>query len=162
MFLREALCRDAQIEEEIARLYADLASRHDCNTEIARRWAEMARREGRRARVLRAIVAAQSVADDDGPFLVHVPLQLAGLHKVVENAQREAGDAITAITAVQLAEKIEAADRGGIYQGLLELGRPEVVRLLRLLDNQVLPSCSDRAHLSKLRDAAVAVAPAAP
>ncbi len=156
MFLREALCRDAELEDEIAGLYADLAARHAANRELAGRWTEMARRERRRARVLQAIVAAQSVAGDDGPFLVHVPLQLAGLRKVVEDAQRDASDNISPLPAVELVERIEAADRSAIYQSLLELGRPEVVRLLRMLDNHALPSCSDRANLTKLRDAAMA------
>ncbi|MBI5504074.1 MAG: hypothetical protein HY899_04690 [Deltaproteobacteria bacterium] len=156
MFLREALCRDAELEEDIANLYAGLAARHASSRELAGRWTEMARRERRRARVLQAIVAAQGVAGDDGPFLVHVPLQLAGLRKVVEDARRDAGDSIAPLPAVELVERIEAADRGAIYQSLLELGRPEVVRLLRMLDNHVLPSCSDSANLMKLRDAAVA------
>lgn len=158
MFLREALCRDAEIEEAIADLYADLADRHAFNSDLALRWRDLARRERRRARVLHAIVAVQAIAEDDGPFLVHVPLQLARLRRAVEDARRDAIDAIEPIPAVELAERIEAAERGTIYQSLLELGRPEVVRLLRLLDSQSLPSCNDRVSLAKLHDAAQALA----
>lgn|GEM_PF-1909534 len=158
MFMREAICRDAEIEEAIANLYAQIASRHESGTELARGWSEMARRERRRARVLQAIVAAQGVADDDGPFLVNVPLQLAQLRKVVEDAYRAANDCVAPLPAVELAQMIEAADHGSIYRGLLELGRTQIVRLLRVLDHHVLPSCSDRINLAKLRDAAVAAA----
>jgi len=161
MFLREALCRDAEIQEDIANLYANLASRYASDAALTSRLKEMEWRERRRSRVLLAIVAAQAVSESDGPFLVHVPLQLARLRKTVADARHDALSAVEPVCAVEIAEKIEACDRGAIYQSLLELGRSEVTRLLRLVDNQLLPPCRERVHLARLHEAAQALASAA-
>lgn len=156
MFLREALRRCAEIEEEIAGLYDDVAAQHAAAVVLTGRWTELACRERGRARLLRALEATQGVGDDDGPFLVHVPLQLAGLRRVVEEARRYAGTGLEPAAAVEMLDRIEAAERGAVYQSLLELSRPELVRMLRLLDNEVVPSRSDRAALTRLREAATA------
>lgn len=157
MFLREAVQRCAELEESIAAIYDNLALQHQGRGDLAILWSELSHRERTRARVLRAASAAEDVLENDGPFLVHVPLQLAGLRRVVDTASRRIQAGVEPSAALDVVESIEAADRGGIYTGLLELIRPEIAKVLRVVDSQSTRRGADETLLVKLREAATHV-----
>ena len=66
---------------------------------------------------------------------MHVPLQLAALRKVVDEAARRVREGVEPAAALDVVESIEAAERGRVYAGLLELIRPEIARVLRVVDS---------------------------
>jgi hypothetical protein len=134
MFLREALLRCSQLEDEVASVYAGLAGCGAATSDAAAAWAEAARKERQRARLLYALAELTAVLDDDGPFLVQAPVQLANLRRVVDNVRGHLASTVDACTAMRCAEALEATQRSELHAGLLEVAEPEVRRVLKLID----------------------------
>lgn len=136
MFLKQALLRGSQLEDEVAEIYSGLASSPAVPSEAAASWAESARKERQRARILHALAELSVALDDDGPFLVQVPVQLANLRRVVDNVRGHVTDAVDETTARRCVETLESAPRGEVYAVLLEVAEPEIKRVLRLVDSE--------------------------
>lgn len=156
MFLREAVRRCAEIQEAIADLYEGVAARNGMTAEVGDLWRELARRERSRAKLLRAGDAAEEVLESEGPFLVHVPLQLANLRRIVDEARTARNEGAAGTVALDVLEKIEAADHRRLYVGLLELLRGDLAKVLRIVDTQPSRRRSDDALLAKLKEASTA------
>src|SRR5689334_16085845 len=134
MFLKEALLRCSQLQQEIASMYDAL-----CETTAARdarsaAWKGAAACERRRSGFLEALAALCSALEDEGPFVVQVPLQLEDLSRALDSAAwrrqscRNHGscgcvDHLSSITSTRL------------YADLLELAEPELRRSLRAVSN---------------------------
>lgn len=136
MFLREALLRCSQLEDEVAAVYDELAASPVAAIEMAATWAESARKERSRARLLHALAEISSALEDDGPFLVQVPVQLSSLRRVVESVHERVTSVMDAPTAARCAEALEGTQRGELHAGLLEVAEPEIRRVLRLIDSE--------------------------
>lgn len=137
MFFREALLRCSQLEEEVAQVYSQLASSPAASPESAAAWTDMARKEGVRSRMLRAVADLATALEDDGPFLVQVPVQLRNLRRVLDNVKHRLDATIDETTGKRCSEALEKAQRGELHAGLLEIAEPEVKRLLRLIDSEI-------------------------
>jgi len=140
MFLKEALLRGSRLEDEVAEIYSGLASSPATSSEFAAAWTESARKERQRARLLHALAELSVALDDDGPFLVQVPVQLANLRRVVDNVRGHVTDAVDAATAERCIETLQAAPQSEVYAVLLEIAEPEIKRVLRLVDSETRAS----------------------
>lgn len=136
MFLKEALQRCSNLEEEMASVYATLAACPAATSAAAATWSAAAGREKGNARVLHALAELSAALGDDGPFLVQVPLQLSTLRRVVDAVRSRIDIDVDAATAERCAEMLDAAPRRELHSGLLEVAEPEIRRLLKLIDEQ--------------------------
>jgi len=137
MFLKEALLRCSRLEDEVASAYDELARSPAAAPEVAVSWAESSRRERMRAKLLHALAEISTALDDDGPFLVQVPVQLAGVERALESVRRRLSSEIDADTGQRCVEALEAAPRGELHAALLEIAEPEMKRALRLIDSEI-------------------------
>lgn len=136
MFLKEALLRCSNLEEEMASVYAALASCPAATNQSAAAWSAASGREKRNARLLHALAELSEALGDDGPFLVQVPLQLSTLRRLVDAARGRVTNDIDAATAERCAEMLDTAPCRELYSGLLEVAEPEIRRVLKLIDEQ--------------------------
>lgn len=136
MFLKEALLRCSQLEEEVASMYAELAACPAADGQAVASWSASANREREHARLLHALAELSAALGDDGPFLVQVPVQLSSLRRVVESVRGRVVEGVDAATAKRCADMLDAAPRGEIHAGLLEVAEPEIKRVLRLIDEE--------------------------
>jgi len=137
MFLKEALLRCSRLEDEVASVYADLAVSPAATPETAVSWAELSRREKRRSKLLHALAEISTALDDEGPFLVQVPVQMADLARALENVRRRLASNVDAITGQRCVEALESAPRGELHAALLEIAEPEIRRALKLVDSEI-------------------------
>lgn len=136
MFFREALQKFAQLETEMAELYGALAALPDAPKDTASNWAARARGEARDAKLLSALAELSLAVDDDGPFLVQLPLALADVKHAVEQVRDQVTPDLDLSAAQRCADALEAAPCRSIHGDLFELAVPEVRRVLRLLDSE--------------------------
>ena len=137
MFLKEALLRCSKLEDEVASAYDELARSPAATPETAAGWAESSRAERARAKLLQALAAVSLALDDDGPFLVQVPVQIAALERALENVRRRLSSNVDAASGQRCVEALEAAPRSELHAALLEIAEPEVRRALRLIDSEI-------------------------
>lgn len=137
MFLKEALLRCSRLEDEVASVYADLAASPAATPETAAAWVESSRKERQRSRLLHALAEISTALDDEGPFLVQVPVQMADLTRALENVRRRLATNVDAATGQRCIEALESAPRGELHVALLEIAEPEVKRALRLVDSEI-------------------------
>jgi hypothetical protein len=136
MFLKDALLRSSQLEDEMASVYAQLATCPAVDAKEAAAWSAAAAREQVHARLLHALAKLSEALGDDGPFLVQVPVQLSALRRAVEGARARLAADMDAAAAGRCAGQLEAAPRRELYASLLEVAEPEVRRVLRLIDEE--------------------------
>jgi hypothetical protein len=137
MFLKEALLRYSQLEDEIASIFDSLAASTAATSENAASWSEASRKERLRARLLHALAEISTALDDDGPFLVQVPVQMAGLERVLDNVRRWLSAGLDAATGERCVEALSAAPRQELHAALLEIAEPEMKRAMRLVDSEI-------------------------
>ena len=134
MFLREALQRFSVLEDEVASVYALLEKAPEAPPAQVAAWAEASGSMKHRAQLLRALAELSKALDDDGPFLVQVPVQLAGLGRTIASVRGKTGPTLNAATAAACADALAAAPLDELHASLLEVFEPEVRRLLRAID----------------------------
>lgn len=134
MFLRDALQRCSQLESEVASVYETLASAHGVAPSSTRSWTDAARRARQRARLLHSLAEVSVAIDDDGPFLVQVTPQIAGIRRVVENVRTRVTTALDAETAGRAGAQLDATARDEVYASLLEVAEPVLRRVSRLME----------------------------
>jgi hypothetical protein len=134
MFLKDALLRCSQLEDEVASIYATLAKSPTVASESAAAWAEAARRERSRSQMLHALAELSAALGDDGPFLVQIPVQLANLRRIVDTVRGRITPALDAATADRCADTLEGAQRSELHATLLEVVEPEIRRVLKLVE----------------------------
>ncbi len=137
MFLKEALLRCSQLEDEVASVYDRLAGTPAATPQLVATWSEASRVERQRARLLRALAELSTALEDDGPFLVQAPVQMAGVRRALENAQHRLPSVVDGPSGQRCVEALEAAPRHDLYSGLLEVAEPELKRATRLVDAEV-------------------------
>lgn len=134
MFLKDALLRCSQLENEVSSIYSTLARVPAVASEPAAVWAEAARRERGRSQLLHALAELSAALGDDGPFLVQIPVQLSNLRRVVDTVRGRVSETMDAATAGRCAETLEGAQRGELHATLLEVVEPELRRVLKLVE----------------------------
>lgn len=137
MFFREAVLKCSQLEQEVAQVYTQLAASAAAMPETADAWKEVARKENLNSRMLRAVADLSTALEDDGPFLVQIPVQLRNLRRVLDNVKHRLTATIDEAAGKRCAEALENAQRSELHAGLLEIAGPEVQRLLRLIDAEI-------------------------
>lgn len=137
MFLKEALLRCSQLEDEVASIYDELTRSPGSTADVAACWSEAAKTERQRARLLRALAELSTALEDDGPFLVQVPVQIGAVRRALENAHRRLPSVVDGPSGQRCAEALEAGPRLDLYAGLLEVAEPELKRATRLVDAEV-------------------------
>ncbi|RMD83795.1 MAG: hypothetical protein D6815_05655 [Candidatus Dadabacteria bacterium] len=133
MYLREALIECRGLEDEIAGVYERLAAAHGSDRKLARLWQRMARDERLHARILSALLAAEEVAEDDGPFLVDLRQRIARARKLVDRTCRRIRSGISTEEAVELVKAIEESEINGLFCEVVELAKPALERLLAMV-----------------------------
>ncbi|MFN2426446.1 MAG: hypothetical protein ABR587_08375 [Candidatus Binatia bacterium] len=137
MYLKEALLRCSRLEDEVASIYDAVACSATATPELAASWSERSRRERRRARLLHALAEISTALEDDGPFLVEAPVQLAGLGRVLENARRQLASMTDGADGQRCLDTIETAPLRELHAALLEAAEPEIKRASRLVDSEI-------------------------
>jgi hypothetical protein len=86
--------------------------------------------------MLQALASLCVVLEDEGPFLVQIPLQLEAFRAALERAawRREA---CSEHPRCLCAEAIEAVVRPELHADLLEVAEPELKRALRSLSGEI-------------------------
>jgi hypothetical protein len=137
MFFKDALLQCSELEDEVASMYATLAALPAADTASAAAsssWAQAARKERQRARLLHAVAELSAALGDDGPFLVEVPLQLAALRKVIDRVRERVLEAVDTAGTARLIETLESARHGDLHANLLEVAEVEMRRVLRQIE----------------------------
>ncbi|MFN2376674.1 MAG: hypothetical protein ABR538_09060 [Candidatus Binatia bacterium] len=137
MFLREALLRCSQLEEEVAALYDHLQHLPAANRETSARWSERSRKERERSRLLHALAELSSAIGDDGPFLVQEPQLLHRLRQSVDEARRLLARDGSGEGIARCVQALDSSPCLELYAGLLDIAQPEARRLLRRLDCEI-------------------------
>lgn len=151
MFLKEALLRCSQLEDEVASVYDELTRSPAATPEVSASWSEASHAGRQRARLLRALAELSTALEDDGPFLVQVPVQIAAVRRALENAHRRLPAVVDSPSGQRCVEALEAAPRRDLYAGLLEVAEPELKRAMRLVDAEV-KSLRRNGNCSRPRD----------
>lgn len=136
MFFKDAMFQCSQLEEQLASMYDALATSPEATSESAQGWTRSAAKERRRARLLHALAELSGAMDDDGPFLVQVPQELATLRKLVDRMRERVSDDSDTAAALRCLEAIETARPEDLHTSLLEIAEGEVRRLLRLIEEE--------------------------
>lgn len=158
MFLREALRRGSRLEDEVAAVYDNLAGSCASSPEKAAAWAELSRKERLRARMLHALSEISDALGDEGPFLVEVPLQLAGVGRAIESAKRRLQADVDGEASQQCVDALEATPRAELIAALLEVAEPELRKAIRVIDSDVR-SLRRRGDAPRMRRASKARVP---
>lgn len=137
MFLREALLRCSQLEEEVAALYDGLVRLPAATPETSARWADRSRKERERSRLLHALAELSSAIGDDGPFLVQEPQLLHRLREAVDEARSVLAKDGSGEGIARCVQALESSPCLELYAGLLDIAQPEARRLLRRLDSEI-------------------------
>lgn len=137
MFLREALLRCSQLEEEVAALYDELVRLPEATPETSARWSDRSRKERERSRLLHALAELSSAIGDDGPFLVQEPELLGRLRRSVDEARRVLARDGSGEGIRRCVQALESSPCLELYAGLLDIAQPEARRLLRRIDSEI-------------------------
>lgn len=155
MYLREALSRCRDLEEDVSRIYDELASQHSRSPELARAWRQLAQDEHNHSRQLGALLAVHEALDDDGPFLV-------GLERRSKDCAREVHEAYTRVhagiaprQAVELCLELEKSELDSLFIELRDLSRPAVKRLSEKLYKRAGSHSDHRERIKALRQIAM-------
>lgn len=139
MFLRDALLRCSELDDEAASVFADLCEASGPDEASAAALAASARAEREHAHLLRALAALADALDDDGPFLVQVPLQIAAFRRVLDAVRSRMSMGMEPDVARRCAERLQTAPFGELHRGLLELAAPQVHRVLGRIAQEIGP-----------------------
>ncbi len=142
-------CRD--LEAEVAHVYEELAALHSSDKKLSRLWQRLARDERLHARILAALLAAEEVGEDDGPFVVDLRARIAALRQIVDRAYRAVRKGITPKEAIRLAEAIEASEIDALFAEVIELARPSLDKLVAIVDNGEVLAHRHQRRVSRLR-----------
>ena len=161
MYLREALrcCRD--LEEEVGHIYEELAAQHADDEQLKGLWCEMAEDERRHSRVVSALLAAEDVQEDDGPFVVDLRPRIERLRKLLDRAYKSVRAGIKPADAIELATFIEGTEINELFRELIELARPSLLRLLGQLERRLEVPDPHYARLQRWSAAAATASPTA-
>jgi len=159
MYLREALrcCRD--LEAEVGQIYDELAAQHATDLELKALWTELAQDERRHSRIVTALLAAEDVQEDDGPFVVDLRPRIDRLRKLLHRAYKSVRAGIEPAAAIELATFIEGTEINELFREVVELGRPSLLRLLGQLERGI---DGGDPHFERLQRWTAACASAAP
>lgn len=137
MYLREAMmsCRD--LEEMVAKIYEELAGQHAREPEVRRLWKQMAADEKMHARIFSALLASHDVLEDDGPFLVEMRGRIDAVRETLDTAYARVREGIGPSEALELAQAIEASELNTLSGDVVELSRPAVYWLLRVVEKGI-------------------------
>ncbi len=155
MFLKEALLRCSQLQQQTAAQYDALCDQSPGDDARAGKWRGAAARERRRAGFLEALAQLCTALEAEGPFLVQIPLQLEEIRRALDSAQWRR-DTCTTHPGCTCAESLERVMASELYVDLIELAEPEVRRALRVIANELrnVRRTSDTAAPRRAVDAA--------
>jgi len=136
MFLKEALLRCSQLQHEIAAWYDALCETTDAGDLKIAAWKGTAARERRRAGFLEALAALCGALEDEGPFVVQVPLQLEALGRALHGVARRR-QSCPDHTGCECADHLDSISSARLYADLLELAEPELRRSMRAVGNEI-------------------------
>lgn len=136
MFFREALLRCSKLQRETAGLFDELCAEAPSGDPRVPLWKLAAATERRRAGILEALAALCVVLEDEGPFLVQIPLQLEAYRAALERASWRR-EACSDHPRCLCAEAVEAVLRPGLHADLLEVAEPELKRALRSVSGEI-------------------------
>jgi len=136
MYLREALRSCRELEEEVGHIYDELAAQHASDEKLKSLWCEMAEDERRHSRVVNALLAAEDVQEDDGPFVVDLRPRIERLRKLLDRAYKSVRAGIKPAEAIELATFIEGTEINELFRELIDLAKPGLLRLLGQLERR--------------------------
>lgn len=142
-------CRD--LEAEVAHVYEELAALHSSDKKLSRLWQRLARDERLHARILAALLAAEEVGEDDGPFVVDLRSRIATLRRIVDRAYQAVRRGISPEEAIRLAEAIESSEIDALFAEVIELARPSLDKLVAIVDKGEVLAHRHRRRVSRLR-----------
>ncbi len=151
MYLREALMQCRDLEAEVAHVYEELAALHSSDKKLSRLWQRLARDERLHARILAALLAAEEVGEDDGPFVVDLRARIAALRRIVDQAYRAVRKGVSCEEALRLAEAIETSEIDALFAEILELARPSLDRFVAIVDKGEVLAHRHQRRVSRLR-----------
>jgi rubrerythrin len=156
MYLREALSRCRDLEEEVSRIYDELASQHTRTPELARAWKQLAQDERSHSRQLGVLLAVHEALDDDGPFLVGLERRSRDCAREIRETYTRVHAGIAPRQAVELCLELEKSELDHLFIELRDLSRPAVKRLSERLYKRTSSHSDHRERIEALRQIAVA------
>lgn len=147
MYLRQALGRCRDLEEEVAAIYETLATQQSHNATVAAAWRELAEDERDHARQLAALLSVLDALVEDGPFLVGLARQMSECSNRIRECQRRISGPITEAEAIELCVGLEGSELNDLMTEMRELARPAIKRLT---DRLYRSSASQRSHQERL------------
>ncbi|RMF23770.1 MAG: hypothetical protein D6760_04760 [Deltaproteobacteria bacterium] len=154
MYLREALMQCRDLESEVAHVYEELAALHSSDKKLSRSWERLARDERLHARILAALLAAEEVGEDDGPFVVDLRSRITALRKLVDRAYQAVRRGIEPEEAIRLAEAIETSEIDALFAEVIELARPSLDKLVAIVDKGEVLAHRHQRRVNRLRSRA--------
>jgi hypothetical protein len=136
MFLKEALQRCSVLHRETAARYESLRAESPEDDARLAAWTGAAIRERRRAELLDALASVCSALEDEGPFLVQIPLQLEEVRRALDSLEWRRGTC-SDHPGCGCGEQLQAIPGARLYADLIELAEPELRRALRLITNEI-------------------------
>jgi hypothetical protein len=136
MFLKEALLRCSVLHRETAARFESLRAESTADDARTAAWTGAAIRERRRAELLDALASICSALEDEGPFLVQIPLQLEEVRRALDSLEWRR-DTCADHPGCGCGEVLQAVPAARVYADLIELAEPEVRRALRLITNEI-------------------------
>jgi hypothetical protein len=136
MFLKEALLRCSVLQRETAARFESLRDESPADDARKAVWSGAALRERRRAELLDALASLCSALEDEGPFLVQIPLQLEEIRRALDSVEWRR-DTCASHPGCGCGELLQGIPGARVYADLIELAEPEVRRALRLISNEI-------------------------
>jgi hypothetical protein len=136
MFLKEALLRCSVLHRETAARFESLRTESIAEDERTAAWTGAAIRERRRAELLDALASICSALEDEGPFVVEIPLQLEEVRRALDSLEWRR-DTCADHPGCGCGEELQAVPAARVYADLIELAESEVRRALRLISNEI-------------------------
>ncbi len=152
MYLREALMQCRDLEAEVAHVYEELAALHSSDRKLAQLWRRLAHDERAHARILSALLAAEEVQEDDGPFVVDLRERIVKLRKLVDRGYQAARAGVSPQAAMEIAEEIESSEIDGLFTEVLDLARPALDRLISIVARSENLSQRHQQQLARYRE----------
>lgn len=151
MYLREALGRCRDLEEDVSNIYKELASQHVNHPEFVETWNKLACDERTRSHQLGALLAIHEALDDDGPFLVGLDKRSQECRQQIRSCYARLSAGITPTEAVELCVQLESGELGSLFIDMLDLARPALKRLTDKLYRQAARPSGHHDEVEKLR-----------